>query len=188
MRRVQETMRSRVVPTQPRVPSEPPARGTISPTGKDAEAPLGDVLEFMRLLWAVDHQLRSTSKRMESTLGLTGPQRLVLRLVGRFPGISAGRLAEILYVHPSTLTGVLKRLEKRNHIKRQADPRDGRKAVFCLTDASHVLNHPSAGTVEAAVQRVLSRLQKACLMDSQDVLGALAEELGVTQAPLDPST
>ena len=51
---------------------------------------LGEVLEFMRLLWALHHGMQSTSKRMEATLGLTGPQRLVLRLVGRFPGIAAG--------------------------------------------------------------------------------------------------
>src|SRR5258708_17032792 len=72
---------------------------------------LGAVLDFMRLLWAVDHALQSSSKRMEATYGITGPQRLVVRIVGRFPGIAAGRAAEVLHVHPSTLTGILKRLE-----------------------------------------------------------------------------
>ena len=77
------------------------------------DPPLGAVLDFMRLLWAVDHALQSASKRMESAFGMTSPQRLVVRIVGRFPGIAAGRVAEILHVHPSTLTGVLKRLEAR---------------------------------------------------------------------------
>ena len=49
-------------------------------------------------------------KRMEQRSGVTGPQRLVLRVVGLFPGISAGALARLLHVHPSTLTGVLHRL------------------------------------------------------------------------------
>ena len=66
----------------------------------------------MRLLWAVDHGLQRRSKRMAATLGVTGPQRLVIRIVGRFPGISAGRLASILHLHPSTLTGILRRLER----------------------------------------------------------------------------
>src|SRR6266540_480401 len=94
---------------------------------------LGPVLEFMRALWALDHALQSASKRMESRLGITAPQRLVVRIVGRFPGISAGEVAEILHVHPSTLTGVLKRLEGRGFVARRADPRDARRALLGLT-------------------------------------------------------
>ncbi|WP_232537203.1 MarR family winged helix-turn-helix transcriptional regulator [Cystobacter fuscus] len=156
-----------------------------SPTtvGRDNKAPLGEVLEFMRLLWAVDHGLQSTSKRMESTLGLTGPQRLVLRLVGRFPGITAGRLAQIMHVHPSTLTGVLKRMEKRGLLERKSDPLDGRKALFALTEAGRTMDVPATGTVEAAVERVLSRLSRARLQAAQEALTALAEELGGADAP-----
>jgi DNA-binding MarR family transcriptional regulator len=149
--------------------------------------PLGEVLEFMRLLWAVDHGLQSTSKRMESTLGLTGPQRLVVRLVGRFPGITAGRLAQIMHVHPSTLTGVLKRLEKRGLLERKSDPLDGRKALFALTEAGRTLDIPSPGTVEAAVARAISRMSKSRLVGAQDVLTALAEELGSGEAPDKPT-
>ncbi|AKJ07641.1 DNA-binding MarR family transcriptional regulator [Archangium gephyra] len=149
-----------------------------SAADKSKGPPLGEVLEFMRLLWAVDHGLQSTSKRMESTLGLTGPQRLVLRLVGRFPGITAGRLAQIMHVHPSTLTGVLKRMEKRGLLERKSDPLDGRKALFALTEAGRVLDVPSEGTVENAVQRAISRLPRARLENAQEVLMALAQELG----------
>src|SRR5213075_940670 len=99
----------------------------------DKGPPLGAVLDFMRLLWAVDHSLQSASKRMEATYGITGPQRLVVRIVGRFPGIAAGRVAEILHVHPSTLTGILKRLEQRGILQRRTDPRDARRALFSLT-------------------------------------------------------
>ena len=40
------------------------------------------VLRFMRLMWAADHELHSISKRIASRIGLTGPQRLVVRLIG----------------------------------------------------------------------------------------------------------
>jgi MarR family transcriptional regulator, organic hydroperoxide resistance regulator len=159
-------------------------------SGHESQEPqLGEVLEFMRLLWAVDHRLKSTSKHMEVTLGLTGPQRLVLRLVGRFPGITAGRLAQILHVHPSTLTGVLRRLEKRGYLDRKADPLDARKALFSLTNTGRELDAPAASTVEAAVQRALSRVPKARMAGAQEVLTVLAEELGVgDEAPLPHET
>ena len=75
--------------------------------------PLGPVLDFMRLLWSIEHSLQRMSKRMEADLGITGPQRLVLRVVGQFPGLSAGELARIVRLHPSTITGILQRLVRR---------------------------------------------------------------------------
>ena len=138
--------------------------------------PLGAVLDFMRLLWAVDHALQSTSKRMESTFGLTGPQRLVVRIVGRFPGIAAGRIAEILHVHPSTLTGVLRRLESRGVLQRRPDPRDARRALFMLTNKGRKLDVIRTGTVEQAVRRVLLK-DAGKVAAAQEVLASLSEEL-----------
>ena len=138
--------------------------------------PLGAVLDFMRLLWAVDHALQSTSKRMESTFGLTGPQRLVVRIVGRFPGIAAGRIAGILHVHPSTLTGVLRRLESRGVLQRRPDPRDARRALFMLTNKGRRLDVIRTGTVEQAVRRVLLK-DAGKVAAAQEVLASLSEEL-----------
>jgi MarR family transcriptional regulator, organic hydroperoxide resistance regulator len=140
------------------------------------EPPLGAVLDFMRLLWAVDHALQSASKRMEASFGVTGPQRLVLRIVGRFPGIAAGRVAEILHVHPSTLTGILKRLEARGMLQRRSDPRDARRALFGLTAKGRKLDTVRTGAVEQAVRRVLAR-EPGKVAATQEVLAALSEEL-----------
>ncbi len=138
---------------------------------------LGDVLDFMRLLWAVDHGLQSTSKRMETRLGVTGPQRLVIRIVGRSPGISAGELADIMHVHPSTLTGVLKRLEIRGILTRKPDPHDARRALFGLTAKGKDLDQQRTGTVEAAVRRALGRLDEHQLEVTGEALSILATEL-----------
>jgi DNA-binding MarR family transcriptional regulator len=147
------------------------------PTPEDAgEPPLGAVLDFMRLLWAVDHSLQSASKRMESIFGVTGPQRLVVRIVGRFPGIAAGRVAEILHVHPSTLTGILKRLEARGVLQRRSDPRDARRALFSLTPKGKKLDTLKTGVVEMAVRKVLTR-SPTMIAAAQEMLAALAEEL-----------
>ncbi len=122
---------------------------------------LGPVLDFMRALWALDHALQSASKRMEAARGVTAPQRLVIRIVGRFPGISAGEVAGILHLHPSTLTGVLKRLGDRGLLERKPDPSDGRRALLELTPRGRKVDHLRDGTVEAAVKRALKRLPPA---------------------------
>jgi MarR family transcriptional regulator, organic hydroperoxide resistance regulator len=138
---------------------------------------MGKVLEVMRLLWALDHSLQARSKRMLSTLGVTGPQRLVVRIVGRFPGISAGELANILCVHPSTLTGILSRLERRMIITRKRDAADGRVALFKLTAKGHVVDRVQLGTVEAAVQRALAKISSRKILAAQEILRQLQWEL-----------
>src|SRR2546422_7708037 len=143
------------------------------PEGADQ---LGPVLEFMKQLWAVDHGLQSLSKRMESRFGITGPQRLVVRIVGRFPGISAGALAEVLHVHPSTLTGVLRRLEARGVVQRRSDPKDARRALFGLTPRGRKVDTLRAGTVESAVRRVIAKMP-ADAAAAERILAAIASEL-----------
>ena len=77
-----------------------------------------ETLKFMRVLWGLVHGLDVRSKWMERNLGVTGPQRLVVRMVGRQPGIAASEIAVALDLHPSTLTGILSRLEKRGYLTR----------------------------------------------------------------------
>lgn len=143
--------------------------------------PLGERLEFMRLLWAIDHGLQRKSKRMAATLGVTGPQRLVLRIVGRFPGISAGQLALVLHLHPSTLTGVFRRLERRGLLARRRDPHDGRRAALGLTAAGRRLDVATAGTIESELDTVLSTLPPRTIGAARAVLQALAGRLSEPQ-------
>jgi MarR family transcriptional regulator, organic hydroperoxide resistance regulator len=140
-------------------------------------AALGTALDFMRLLWSVDHGLDRRSKRMESELGVTGMQRMCIRLIGRFPEVSAGRLAELLHVHPSTLTGVLKRLTDRGFIGREKDPEDARRSKFVLLPEGQRIDSTQAGTVEAAVRRALARIPPETIDSARIVLSAVAEEL-----------
>jgi MarR family transcriptional regulator, organic hydroperoxide resistance regulator len=131
----------------------------------------------MRLLWAVDHGLQSLSKRMKGELGVTGPQRFTLRMIGRKPGISAGALASVLHLDPSTLTGVLHRLEERGSIKRSADPADRRRALFYLTPRGRSIDVVKTRTVESAVRRALASVAPGQVESSRAVLAALIREL-----------
>jgi MarR family transcriptional regulator, organic hydroperoxide resistance regulator len=139
--------------------------------------PLSEALDFLRLLWEVDHGLQVHSKRMRAELGVTGPQRLVIRFVGRRPGISAGELARLLHAHPSTLTGVLRRLERSRAIARHEDPVDGRRALFELTSRGRQIDQERGGTVESAAQRAMRRVGLADISAARRVLKLLSLEL-----------
>ena len=144
---------------------------------EDVIPPLGDLLEFLRLMWAVDSGLQSASKRMLRTLGITAPQRLAIRMIGRFPGMSAGRLAVLLRLHPSTLTGVLSRLDGLGHLRRKRDPRDGRRVQLFLTTSGRRLGGADTGTVEETVAYAMNQVSSSDLNGAKRVLRAIAHEL-----------
>lgn len=162
-----------------RVSSGPPGRAghglvRIDPTTSlDLDGPL----QFLRALWVAVHALQKASKRMTRTLGVTGPQRFVIRVVGLSPGISAGALAKVLHLHPSTVTGILQRLEAQGLVRRDRHADDARRAVLRLTAAGERLNVALAGTVEAAARVVLSGASAAAQRAARDLLERMAAQL-----------
>jgi DNA-binding MarR family transcriptional regulator len=141
------------------------------------EESLDPVIDFLRLLWRVEHALQAKSKRMELRLGITGPQRLVLRIVTQFPGISAGELARVLHLHPSTITGVLQRLVAKGLLQRERDPNDTRRVRLRPRQKARRFARSSSGTVEAAVARTLQRLPVSQVGHARTVLDAIATAL-----------
>lgn len=148
-----------------------------------AERPLGRVLGFMRVLWALDHRLNATSKHMLAKLGVTGSQRMAIRLIARFDGISAGELAELLHLHPSTLTGVIEKLGRAGMVDRVRDPDDARRIRLSLTDEGWAIDRVQRGTVEAAVRRALSQATEEEISAATSLLKKLADELDEDASP-----
>lgn len=145
----------------------------MSPSPNDEAA-----LSVLGELWALDHALQVASKRMLARLGVTGPQRVVIRMVGRNPGIGAGALARLVHDHPSTLTGVLQRLEEQGLLERESDPQDRRRARFTLTPAGQVVDRVQEGTIESTVRHTLAELSPDDVDAARRFLRALATRLG----------
>lgn len=138
---------------------------------------LGPELDLLRLLWRIDHALQRRSKRMAKELGPTGPQRLVLRLVGRFPGLPPGELARLLHLDKGTLSGILKRLEAAGWLTRRPDPRDRRRTRLGLTEQGRALDVRHPLSIEDAVRRSLANRSARELEAARDLLETLAREL-----------
>jgi len=134
-------------------------------------------LEFIRLLWKVDHELHSVSKRMIGRFGLTAPQRLALRFIGREPGLTLGALAALLHLDPGTVTGIVQRLEGGGLVERARGEVDTRRIHLALTSKGRMLNRRRRGTVEAAVRHTLGAVSRSDAAAAARVLGQLAADL-----------
>lgn len=135
------------------------------------------VLELLRTMWAVDHELHRLSKAMIGRLGLTAPQRLAVRLIGLEPRITPGRLAELLHLDPGTVTGIIKRLESAGLVSRERSGGDTRRVHLTLTAKGRILNRRRKGTVEAAVRRTLDGVSRGEVAAASRLLQRLARQL-----------
>ena len=131
----------------------------------------------MRLMWSVDHELQRVSKRMMTRIGLTAPQRLAVRLIGQYPGLTLGTLAQLLHLHPGTVTGIVRRLERGRLVTRTRNEADTRRVHLTLTPAGQRVNRRRKGTVEAAVRRGLEHASHDERASASRVLLLLAKEL-----------
>lgn len=136
-----------------------------------------DTLSVLKGLWQLVHVLEVRSKSMQRTMGVTGPQRLVIRIVGGRPGVTAGAIAAELSIHASTLTGILARMERAGLIARRADAEDGRRACFELTAKGRAIHRQRRGTVEDAVRKVVTALPPKLVHQHQLVVRHLVAAL-----------
>ena len=145
--------------------------------------PLEKVLEFMQVLWALDHALQERSKAMASQIGVTSPQRLALRIIHAQPGISSGEVADKLFLDPSTLTGVLQRLDSRGLLTRKKDKTDQRRTLLNTTAAGAALLGQSEYTVEAVVREALESEKGKAVRKASVVLQNITARLKGAPAP-----
>ena len=136
-----------------------------------------DVLEFIRRMWAVDHELHRVSKRMVDRIGLTAPQRLAVRFIGRHSGVTLGQLAELLHLHAGTVTGIVRRLEERGLVVQTRGVEDTRRRHVALTASGRQVDRRRKGTVEAAVRRTAQAATPQQMAAAAFVMDVMAKHL-----------
>jgi MarR family transcriptional regulator, organic hydroperoxide resistance regulator len=145
--------------------------------------PFDGALAFVRLLWQVNHGLQAASKRMERDLGVTGTQRLAVRVLGSSPGMTPGQLARVLHLDPGTITGVVQRLRRAGLVRRAVDPHDGRRFLLALTGLGRQLAARRSGTIEERAEAALAALgpdEVAAAHRALAAVAALLDDEGAT--------
>jgi MarR family transcriptional regulator, organic hydroperoxide resistance regulator len=133
--------------------------------------PLSPALGFLRELWRLNHAIERLSKKMEASYGITAQQRMIIRLVGKYPGMTAGQLAEQLHLDPGTISAAIRRLEGKGLLSRRSDTRDRRRVALGLTASGRALDRPATGTVEWAVESILEKSPSEDIEATACVLG-----------------
>lgn len=144
---------------------------------RQTDFPLEGPLDFLQHLWQLNHALERVSLQMERQLGVTAQQRLFVRCIGKYPGMTASQLSTVLHLDRGTVSVSLRRLTKKGLVSGRRDPQDNRRVALGLTAKGKALDRPEPGTVEHAVERLLAKVGRSNVQVAKEVLRRLAENL-----------
>lgn len=139
--------------------------------------PLDPPLDFMQELWHLNHALERMSLHMERSLGVTAQQRLFIRCLGKYPGMTATQLAGVLHLDRGTVSVALRRLMAKGLITKRTDPRDSRRVSLGLTPRGRRLDVDQPVTVEHSVAQLISKAGNTEVSRVKRLLRQLAEDL-----------
>jgi DNA-binding MarR family transcriptional regulator len=122
-----------------------------------------------------------SARTAERSIGITGAQALVLRVLDAHPAQSLNELAVLTFTHQSTVSVVVDRLVSRGFVTRSRSETDGRRVVLAVTASGrHAIRRsppPTQMRLIAAVnslppgrRRELARALKA-VVDAMDLAG-----------------
>ena len=165
-----------------RVPSSGARAEVADAAISRADADAADVVRSLRRLFKGIHEY---SKALQRRSGLSSPQGWALTLLETEPGLSLRDLAERMYAHPSTVSGIMDRLVSRGWVRRETDPRDRRGIRLSLTPAGRRLLRSSPPPVQVALRRALVAMPPSRLRVLRESLEEVARsaELDRVEAP-----
>jgi DNA-binding MarR family transcriptional regulator len=140
----------------------------------------GEVAEVVNSLRRLFKAIQEHSKRIFRRTGLSAPQVWALRVLDGQSDRPHGTLAERLYAHPSTVSGIVDRLEKRAMVVRSPDPEDGRGTRLSLTAYGRRVARRSPPPVQLGLQQALERLPIAQLRRLRRVLQTVVQATAAT--------
>ncbi len=148
----------------------PPMSLRISP-------PISDTAAVVQCFRRITKSIHEFSKAVDREFGITGPQLWAMRAIDDLGSCSAGDLAGRLFVHPSTITGVIQRLEDKGLIDRRRRPDDRRAIVLRLTPAGKKLLHRGPAQDQGHIVKALQVMSSDEVSKLRLLLDSLVDQM-----------
>jgi DNA-binding MarR family transcriptional regulator len=133
------------------------------PLSLQKEKHIGTIINCIR---SINSCIQRQSKELTKTCRISGPQLGALRIASRSPRISLKELSDKLYLHVSTVSGIISRLEARGYVTRTRDNEDRRVVNIELTNKGAKL---IAGAPFSSFGNMIEELQKMPVSRVRDI-------------------
>jgi MarR family transcriptional regulator, organic hydroperoxide resistance regulator len=118
------------------------------------------ISETMQALRRIIKALQDYSQQVSGQFGITGPQLWALKTLSQNGDLALGELSKRMYLHPSTITGLVDRLEKKDLVLRRRDEEDRRVITIHLTSKGTSLVKKAPHPIQGKMVYGLRRLKK----------------------------
>jgi len=118
------------------------------------------ISEIMQSLRRIFRAIHDYSYEVSDKFGITGPQLWALKTISQDKGLSLGELSERMYLHPSTITGLIDRLEKKGHVERARNQIDRRVVTIQLTSRGEALVRKAPNPIQGKMVYGLKKLRR----------------------------
>jgi DNA-binding MarR family transcriptional regulator len=160
---------------------------TIEPPPSEQETPLRYDVRVLRSLRAIIRSVDLYSRELATTNQITAPQLVCLLHVVEKGAVTATAIGREVHLSPSTVVGILDRLEEKGLIERQRSQEDRRQVRVSATPAGRTV----ARTAPSPLQRTLARalndlpeLEQATIALALERVVALMEAPALDYAPM----
>jgi DNA-binding MarR family transcriptional regulator len=131
------------------------------------------------------------SKRLERESGLTGPQLLVMQLIGSVDQITAGVIARNVSLSQATVTSIIDRLERKGLLRRERSTDDKRKVMISLTEEGGKALENAPTLMQESFINAFNRLEdweQTLILSSLQRVAGMMNATDLDAAPLLDST
>lgn len=118
-------------------------------------------------------------------LGVSADEGHLLSYLESYSPAPIYELQRVFGHRPSTLTGLIDRLEQRRLVRRERNPEDGRSFLISLTDSGLELAGRVSGMVKQFEANVLTGVNEGALAGFREVIDAIG---GVARVEIRPDT
>jgi DNA-binding MarR family transcriptional regulator len=118
------------------------------------------IAEIMQSLRRIFKAIQDYSHEVSDKFGITGPQLWVLKTIFQNENLSLSDLSKRMYLHPSTITGLMDRLEKKGYVARNRDQVDRRVISVQLTPKGKSLIRKAPNPVQGKMIYGLRNLNR----------------------------
>jgi MarR family transcriptional regulator, organic hydroperoxide resistance regulator len=146
----------------------------------DTGTRVAEIIDNIRRVFQV---VNEQSRLAEKETGLTGPQLWAIKTIAEGAPIKGAELARRMYLHPTTVVGILDRLETRGLVTRTRSSVDRRIVEIELTAHGNELVTGSPEVVQGLLVKGLETLTEERLSKISDGLEELVSILGAKEVP-----
>ncbi len=118
------------------------------------------ISETMQSLRRIFKAIQNYSQEISREFGITGPQLWALKTIAQNEGMSLSELGKGMYLHPSTMTGLIDRLERKGFVLRERGQEDRRTIKIRLTPRGATLAKRCPNPIQGKMIHGLRKLKR----------------------------